>query len=99
MLLVLKSSRQDFVYARTVIVIIIIVIITIIIITIIIIGIMVITCVRAFCSMAIAKIFASFFALTSSWFFSLRIIIITRPWPAFGRQGLVESSGGYTSHE
>ena len=26
------------------------------------------------------------------------IIIITRPWPAFGRQGLVGSSGGYTSH-
>ena len=22
----------------------------------------------------------------------------TRPWPAFGRQGLVGSSGGYTSH-
>ena len=26
------------------------------------------------------------------------IIIITRPWPAFGRQGLVGSSGGYTYH-
>ena len=26
------------------------------------------------------------------------IIIITRPWPAFGRQGLVGSLGGYTSH-
>ena len=24
------------------------------------------------------------------------IIIITRPWPAFGRQGLVGLSGGYT---
>ena len=27
------------------------------------------------------------------------IIIITQPWPDFGRQGLVESSGGYTSHK
>ena len=26
------------------------------------------------------------------------IIIITRPWPAFGRQGLGGSSGGNTSH-
>ena len=26
------------------------------------------------------------------------IITITRPWPAFGRQGLVGSSGGYTYH-
>ena len=26
------------------------------------------------------------------------IIIITRPWPAFGQQGLVGSSGGYTYH-
>ena len=26
------------------------------------------------------------------------IIIFTRPWPAFGRQGLVGSSGGYTYH-
>ena len=26
------------------------------------------------------------------------IIIITRPWPAFGRQGLGGSSGGDTSH-
>ena len=26
------------------------------------------------------------------------IIIITRPWPAFGRQGLVGLSGGYTYH-
>ena len=26
------------------------------------------------------------------------IIIVTRPWPAFGRQGLGGSSGGYTSH-
>ena len=26
------------------------------------------------------------------------IFIITRPWPAFGRQGLVGSSGGYTYH-
>ena len=25
-------------------------------------------------------------------------IIITRPWPAFGRQGLVGLSGGYTYH-
>ena len=28
----------------------------------------------------------------------ITIIIITRPWPAFGRQGLVGSSGGYTYH-
>ena len=28
----------------------------------------------------------------------IAIIIITRPWPAFGRQGLVGSSGGYTYH-
>ena len=27
------------------------------------------------------------------------IIIITRPWPAFGRLGLGGSSGGYSSHE
>ena len=30
--------------------------------------------------------------------FIIIIIIITRPWPAFGRQGLVGSSGGYTYH-
>ena len=26
------------------------------------------------------------------------IFVSTRPWPAFGRQGLEGSSGGYTSH-
>ena len=32
------------------------------------------------------------------WLSEIIIIIITRPWPAFGRQGLVGSSGGYTYH-
>ena len=31
-------------------------------------------------------------------YITIIIIIITRPWPAFGRQGLVGSSGGYTYH-
>ena len=36
--------------------------------------------------------------LTAQLVIIIIIIIITRPWPAFGRQGLVGSSGGYTYH-
>ena len=36
--------------------------------------------------------------LLSGGFIQIKILIRTRPWPAFGRQGLVGSSGGYTYH-